>query len=336
MLYTQSMQTALAKVIRRNRNDIILISATFILLIYCGFLAYTTSQSQRFGDEVGHMVGGHFVLQGETMYKDLQFNHQPLVYLYSALIEKVSSPHNVYFYIARQREGVFLYGALWILTLVYYFRYRGFAFGIVYELSKYFFQGNKLLAENLAVYPAVFLLFLVAQSLLEKKKPSLGQLIIASIGLFIITFSLFQMWIFVVVAGLSLLFLVRTSRKKIIALIVPSAVLTTGLGMIVPFNDYYRETITYVFQYFVPVLERNATLVSTILFPFSTLLPPYEGSPKIAMGVALFFFSYICTLFQKEHIIHEFFLLFFSCGLLTRELMQTGLIVFTSYHGMAD
>lgn len=311
ILYTQRMQIALTNSIRRNRNGIILLTATLILLTYGAFLSYTTSQSQRFGDEVGHMVGGHFVLHGEVLYKDLQFNHQPLVYLYSAFIEKVTSPQNLYFYIARQREGVFVYGALWILLLIYFFRYRGFGFALIFELSKYFFQGNKLLAENLAVYPAVFLLFLIAQYLLEKKKASLTQLFIASIGIFIVTFSLFQMWFFVVATGATLLYLIRASRRKILAFVVPGLMLTGLLFMVVPITDYYRETITYVFQYFVPVLERNATLTSTILFPFSTLLPPYEGSPKIAMGVALFFLIvYVYLVSKKAHYSRVFFIVF--------------------------
>jgi hypothetical protein len=303
------MHNSLRKILKQHWNKIFLLSVLAILLGYVGFLAHATSQSQRFGDEVGHMIGGHFVLEGQTLYKDLQFNHQPLVYLYSSIVEKISAPQNLYFYIAHQREGIFVYGALWILLFVFMFGYRGLAFGLIFETSKYFFQGNKLLAESLAVYPAAYLLFLLSQIILEKKKPNRIELIIASISLFVITFSLFQLWIFVGVVGLTLLAFVRRNRRDILALIAPGIGLTLGLFSIIPFSDYYRETITNVMNYFVPVLERKATLLSTITFPFTTLIPPYEGTPKITIGIAvLFLMVYFYFLSRKAKLSHLIFI----------------------------
>ena len=67
-----------------------------IYVLFIGYVSYNNSQSDRFGDEVAHMVGGSYVRDGKVMYDDLQFNHQPLNYYMSALVEEITHPDNLF------------------------------------------------------------------------------------------------------------------------------------------------------------------------------------------------------------------------------------------------
>lgn len=262
-------------------------------------MAHSFAQNERFGDEVGHFVGGHYVLEGKTLYRDLQFNHQPLVYIFSAVTERVTEPSNLYFYISRQREAVFVYAALWILLMFGILGRRSVFFAAIFLPIVYLMSGYKLLGETLSIFPAVFVMAMLWKSYVFKENFGLIEIAVTSISLFLVMFSLLPQWPFVAFAGIALLLYVLKDRVKVASLIVPFLVLSGILFTFVPITDYIRETFTYNTQYLLPNIDRSNSIVNVVTYPFLSLIPPYKSAQVIIATLVLMYIVYL-YIFSKK------------------------------------
>ena len=184
-----------------------------IYLLFIGYISYNNSQSDRFGDEVAHMVGGSYVLKGKVLYKDLQFNHLPLNYYMSSLVEHTTQPSNLFLYISKQRLAIFGYGAAWDLLYILAFGPISLLFILFFEIIKFPYAGHKLLGETLATYPLVFITSIFIQSLFFEKQISRWKLILTSISSFMAGFSLLPLWVLLI--PMNLIIWWKSKDKKI-------------------------------------------------------------------------------------------------------------------------
>jgi hypothetical protein len=275
-------------------------------------IARNYSQSERFGDEVAHMVGGHFVLKGKKIYQDLQSNHQPLNYFFSAAVEKLAQPTNLYLYISRQRMAVYLYGAFWQVIYLVFFGPAVFLFTLVFEINKYWFSGYKLLGETMAAYPLVFLFGLSTRALMFEKRPSGLALVAFSIASFIAVFSLLPLWAVVAPLNLMMLFYLKKERKLWLYQLIPFTVLTTILFCFVFPPHLVKETVWYNFRYFLPetAVKNPPSLLNILIMPLVALIPPYSPTKlTVALLVALSLITaFIC---MKEKKLGKWLILIF-------------------------
>lgn len=249
-------------------------TAILIFTLFQIFAAHNYSQSQRFGDEVGNWIGGHLMTKGLKPYQDVQLNHQPLVYLFSAASETITQPNSLYTYIGRQRMSIAVYAAIWQIMYFLTFGLSGFLFVLVFEIVKYANSGYKLMGETLTVYPLVFMVGIAAKLLLLKKQIQAKHLFLFSVSSFVSIFSLAPLWPTVFLLNAMVLFIVKKDWGKILLLLLPFFVLTILLFMYVPFLPYLRETVTYNLQYLMPVIDRVQTTndyIKMIALPFTGL-----------------------------------------------------------------
>lgn len=281
--------------------------ALFFFLGVMGYLAYNYSQSERFGDETAHFIGGHFILQGKRIYQDLQFNHQPLPYFFSTAAELFTQPKNLYLFIARQREAVFIYAAIW--NIIYYFAFGPIfiLFTVLFEIIKYFFQGYKVLNETIAVYPLVYMFGVTVESFLFKKKPLKISLIIFSISSFIVTFSLLPLWIVIIFLYGMLLYSLKKNRLLWKYAVLPLFVLTTILSYFVSFPHLIKETVINNFIYFLPNSGGNISYVKMIFLPFASFFPPYSPQ-KIQVALFILFSIGSCVVAFKKRLLLKYLL----------------------------
>lgn len=122
----------------------------------------------RFVDEEDNLVIGKYVAKGEKIYDDIISNHQPLTYILSAQVEKLTHPQNGYFLIMRHREAVIVWSLVWSILLIYSFGFATLGCIVIYELTKIHLLGNLFLAESFAVYPTLYLLGSVFEKRLTK------------------------------------------------------------------------------------------------------------------------------------------------------------------------
>ena len=165
-----------------------------VVLLASFRLANQRSLSFHFVDEEDHIVTANLMNQGHKLYRDLSVNHQPLVYLGSQALQKITKPNSVYLLIKTHRLAMFIYGALWSVLLVWRFGGVGLIFSLVFEGLKYYGFGNLWLMESMAVYPAVYLFGRLMESFLIKKWPKKYESIFLGICSFLVVFNLVPLW----------------------------------------------------------------------------------------------------------------------------------------------
>ena len=316
--------------IKRNFYTYLIVVIMSCFFLLSAYIAYNNTQSQRFGDEVAHWVGGHYVLQGKELYKDLQFNHQPLNYYFSAIVETASSPNNLYLFISRQRFAVFAYGVAWDIIFLIFFGVITVPIIFIFEIGKYWFSGYKLLGETLAAYPLIFITGVFIESLFFKKKLYKLKLILLSISSFVAGFSLLPLWVVIVPMNALIFFHAKDKKNALIYMVVPFLLLTGTLFIFIsPFN-LLKETYIYNTQYFLPATVKFRPSVSHILlFPFFSLIPPY-GPSKIAVAILFVGFlvsGYICIKYKKG-----IYWLLLLLAIIGTNFFRVGDMVFSSFH----
>lgn len=280
-----------------------------IYVLFIGYISYNNSQSDRFGDEVAHMVGGSYVLDGRVLYDDLQFNHQPLNYYMGALVEQVSKPDNLFLYISKQRLAVFGYSAAWDMLYIVAFGPISLLFILFFEILKFPYAGHKLLGETLATYPLVFITTICIQSLFFQKSISKWKLIITSTASFIAGFSLLPLWVVIGPMNLIIWWKSKDKKKTFMYLGIPFLLLMGVLFLFISPFSLIRETYTYNVQYFLPAAEQfRPSFWQVLLFPFFAFIPPYGGIKIIVTLFLTQFFVSGYVMYRKRKTLHWFLL----------------------------
>lgn len=305
---------------------IVKVSLFFLFFLIIFFLHYNLRLSERFGDEIAHLYGGHLILNGKIIYKDIQFNHQPIPYLISAITEKITQPKNLYLYIARQREAILFYSLFWNLIIFLIFGKVSLLFIVTFEFIKFHFQGYKNLQETLAVYPFVFALFDLI-FLYFTQKDTLLRKILFSISVFTAGFSLLPLWL--PVFFITFLRLLKTKEQKIF-LFYPFLILLILMGTIVPYDHLIRETFIYNLKYFLPNNGDKLDLYKIIFLPFGIFFPPYNLIKLIITFLLISIILYIYNFYKIKKFFY--FSIFLFIILYSTNFFRVDDFEFNSFH----
>lgn len=120
------------------------------------------SYYQQFGafgcfDDCFNFVAAKFMLRGKPLYSEIFFNHQPLGAYLSYSIQGVLEPKTAYQLIFDHRIFVLLFSFSIDILIIYRFRWAGIGFVLFYELTKFYFFGDRFLAEAMIAQPLVYL-----------------------------------------------------------------------------------------------------------------------------------------------------------------------------------
>ena len=278
-----------------SRNNILAIAkaiSVLMLLFASAWLARNYAQSERFGDEAGNMAAGHLITKGLAPYKDMQLNHQPLVYIFSAFVDSVTRPSNLFIFIQRQREALFVYAAVWNILYFVIFGPVTLLFSALFELTKYENSGYKLMGETLAVYPLVFMFGILVKNIFVKARTKKFELVLFSISSFVAIFSLAPLWPTIFALNALLFLRLKNNLKHITLLLFPQTILAFLLFLFIPFDAYMKETITYNFRYLIPVLDRVNTwqgYMKIVFLPFTSVFSLTQNkSQAVFIGIILY------------------------------------------------
>ncbi|MCL4384706.1 MAG: hypothetical protein M1326_00120 [Cyanobacteria bacterium] len=258
-------------------KKILTISFLFIVVLYFFQLfrvARNYSQSFGFGDENAHIAGGYFLLKGYKAYKDFSGNHQPLVYIFPALVQKFAPANSLFLLIGRERLAIYFYSIIWNIIYLLVFGKFVFFFTLLFEVTKYVMLGNKVLGEVLAMYPFVILFGLVIKKTIFNKKLKNLEVTLFSLCTFLTWFSLFPLWPSVLILNVLLLVFHLKEKKKILWQIAPFLILTAILFLFIPFNYYFIDTIYDNFTYVIPKMNSAPSkldYLKMIFLPFISL-----------------------------------------------------------------
>jgi hypothetical protein len=205
--------------------------------------------SIQFVDEDNNFVLGKFVLNGEKLYSDLFTQHQPMGYILSAAVQKVTQPNSIPQLIKRHREIVLLWSVIWAFFLTYRFGPWTLLFIMPYEMTKHALFGNLFLSETFTVYPLMYLTLLV---LIRKKMPDIEHVFAGLWSAFLFSL-LLPLW--PLVTFLSIMILIRPQKARLKKVFWYALGFGVVVILVIPFVDigkYFFETILFNVVYFIP------------------------------------------------------------------------------------
>jgi len=136
----------------------------FILLIV-SFIFFGNTFIHRVGafgcfDDCFNIMGGYFIHQGNVLYQDIFFNHMPLGAYVSLVIQMIGNPKTFYELILYHRLFIILFAFIWNMYFIFRFGWWWVGFGFLFEGTKFYIFGDRFLAENMVVYPLVYMFLL--------------------------------------------------------------------------------------------------------------------------------------------------------------------------------
>lgn len=281
-------------------NKKILIWLGLVLVLLGSFrLANQRSLSFHFVDEEDHIVTADFMNQGLELYKDLSVNHQPLVYLSSQTLQKVTKPNSIYLLVKTHRLAMFVYGALWSVILVWRFGLLGLIFSLFMEGIKFYGFGNLWLMESMALYPSVYIVANIIESFWSKVWPKKWESIMIGASSFLVLFNLVPLWPWLGIVWL--IYLIKNKKRlgwQLIGLLIPTIILFLFVSPI----DWFRETVEYNVIYAMPQLSVINTFqdwLKIIFFPFIALFTNNSYQAQIISW--LFIGLVVSSFFNKKY-----------------------------------
>jgi hypothetical protein len=320
-------------------KDNYLIILFLFLLVPIYFLLYKLfiPRISAFGcfDDCNNFIRGYFVLSGKSLFKDVFSGHQPLGSYMSTLVQLLTTPENIYELILRHRQFILLFGFIFNAILIVRFGARIILFTIIFEFSKFYLFGDRFLAENMIIYPLVYLL---ATSILRIKK--------SKIYLFDYILSAIFCW-FIVFARepyipLALLLYLITIWDKLMMKKVMTSLFIFGILSLVTIllhdvKEYFFNVITFNFQINV-VSDLGKTglpgpkILQIFFYPIYILFYlKHNVFSNLLLGIDIIFILYFLKLLKDKS--YKFALLIFlALGLANIRVIFPGIIFYYSFH----
>jgi hypothetical protein len=255
-------------------------------------LSQSRSLSFHFVDEEDHMVFASYMNQGFKLYQDLSSNHQPLVYLGSALVQKITQPENIFMLVKKHRQAIFFYAALWSFLLVARFRLLGLVLVGLFEVLKYYLFGNLFLMESLAVYPAIYLFGVMIEMVLTNKLVGSWESVFLGLCSFLIIFNLVPLWPWL---GLAWLVFWFKNKKNFVWQITALILATAILFALIPPLGWFKETVWNNFVYAVPRLSPIKSLTDWLRLIFFPFLALFSRNSLQSAWIRIFFSGWLIT-----------------------------------------
>jgi hypothetical protein len=138
------------------------------ILIILGIARTTLKRTASFGcfDDCFNYTAGYLLTTGRELYTTIFYNHAPIPAYLSAFILTLTKPINIYDLLFQHRTFLVMFTLIWTCILIFRFGTKSALVLIGYECMKWYFFGNRFLAEAMIVYPIAYLFFLF----MEKKK----------------------------------------------------------------------------------------------------------------------------------------------------------------------
>src|SRR5258706_1617780 len=305
-----------------SSSSLIIAVSIFLLIPFYIFLykAYSP-RVNAFGcfDDCFNIVGGYFMIHGRGLYSQIFFNHQPLMLIISFLIQKSVNAINIYDLILRHRQVLLLFSFFMNAFLIMRFKWKGVAFTVFYELTKFFLFGDRFLAEGFIVYPITYVMGVIWYKYQGKHVYSIEYFFAALTAWFVIAMRE-PYAILAVLLFIALLLGKKSLLVKVSAVFI-FLTFTIGTFLVMPINDYifdvFRVNLSTEF-----IGEINATgLLSPYgqlimwLYPINILISPnnwnfYRDFVVFLDFIFLFALSFFLIFSKKRKGILVMFILF--------------------------
>ncbi|MDP3941156.1 MAG: hypothetical protein Q8Q49_02500 [bacterium] len=250
-----------------KKIPLLLISSYVVLFVLVHGVLYRNIGAFGCFDDCPNIMAGWFLLKGKVLYSEIFYNHQPLIAFLSEFIQYVSSPKDIHQLILFHRLFGFFFSFCFGLLIVIRFRLKGFLFLLFYETTKYYFFGDRFLAEAYIVYPAVYLFGSLVTSYLEEKSLSRFDVFFGTVSSWLIIFFREPYIPLALVLYFILLIRAKGWRVRYVSLALFS-ILTVILYLQFPVQDYLFNVITVNQQFHLRNVFSGADFVQIVFYPF--------------------------------------------------------------------
>lgn len=313
-------------------NFILIVPIIFI--IFLGFFYQRQSLSFHFVDEEDNIILGNFLLKGEKLYSDLFSQHQPLAYIGSTQIIKISEPNTLFLLIKRHREAVIAWSIFWAVILILRFKLIMVGTLLIYEPIKFLLFGNLFLSESLVIYPFLYILGWV---FLENKQIIKWETFLLGICLGLSFFLLLPLWPILIV----LTFLIYWKLKKTVKLgwlgLLGGAMLPIILTLsYISISDYFFNAFYINIKYYIPMTSQEPmfkVLLNAFFAPIISLTI-WEGRSATlqiiqVLSVILLLNSFLLLKLKNYYLI---ILIFLILGLTNLRFVVPGKQLYSGFH----
>lgn len=236
-----------------------------LLLFFLTSKAYQNQAlSFHFVDEEDNIVLGKYLLNNEKLYLNLFSHHQPLTYIFSAGVQKVTQPNSLYLLIKRHREAIIVWSVIWGTFLVLRFGLPLLLTFLIYEPLKIFLLGHLFLAESLVVYP---LIYLISWIFLTKNKFSKLEIPLLMFCLSLSFLLLSPIWPALLLLGFIIWRKIRKEKLGRLGwlglsggIILPAILAINFISI----SDYFYNAFYINFKYYIPVTSKEPWFLTTI------------------------------------------------------------------------
>lgn len=316
-----------------------LLPLVLIIPIYVVLYKIYIPKVNAFGcfDDCFNYLAGYFIQNGKELYSEIFFNHQPLMAYASYFVQLFSDPINIYDLVLRHRQVLLVFSLFMNIMIILRFGLAGAGFALFYEFTKYYWFGDRFLAEGFIVYPAVYMLGVIWRKL-HKMNLYTFDFILCGI------FSWFIIFMREPFFPLSLLMFVLIlwgrpfSKSKAISLVIFS-VLTILFLIILPIQEYIFNVVTVSNQtVFRSELQNGFFGISNIIRVFFYPISLFFGGDwnfirpfmVILSGIFLLLVFHL-VLIQKKFKLVGFVILFLGFANL-RPVIPVGKIYYEAFH----
>ncbi|MEN9407328.1 MAG: hypothetical protein RLZZ455_544 [Candidatus Parcubacteria bacterium] len=302
--------------------------ASFVLFTY---VSYKKIGSFGCFDDCSNFVGAWFILKGQVLYEQIFFNHQPLAAYVSAAVQELTQPTSIYQLVVFHRVFVYLFSFVFGLLLLRRFGPVALVFLVLYEGTKFYFFGDRFLAEALIVYPLVYLLGTVFSGL-RVKNTSLVDLTVCTFAVFFI-FWMREPYAPVVLFlyGVYLITL-KTMRLRLVSLVgfvLPSLC----MFLLFPFNDFYFNVVTVNRSFHLKDPLSAIGVLSSYFYPVAVFFTGRMTSLRyFEMVLSLVFFILIFVSVTRKHAAILLGIVFVSLGLANLRPTPPGVGFYEAFH----
>lgn len=311
-------------------SPVVLWSLT-IFVIFFDYYSYLHLGAFGCFDDCSSYMAGYFLLQGKRLYSQIFFNHQPLTAYMSFLLQHFLHPNTIYALVLNHRIFVMLFGLVMDLILLLRFRFRIIGCIIFFESTKFYFFGDRYLAESILVYPLLYLFGLFWFSF-TKQKLYRSDYLLAGIFAWFCLF-LREPYILVIALLYGFFLLQKRNRWAVYSLFIFFSLSVLTLATL-PLPDYFFNVVTVNSQ--AGLVQNDVSLgnvVMAFLYPVSFFFGGVWNIVRVVIiGIDCIFlylsFRFLLLKCQKVPILASFFLL----GFANLRLVSPGTLYYQAFH----
>src|SRR5579884_3209124 len=316
-----------------SKKLVVTVVFTLFFVLITGYFYSNRALSFHFVDEEYNFTLGNDILHGQKIYKEQFSNHQPLAFVISAGIQKLTHPNSIFSLVKRHRQVMVAYAVVWSLILVSLFGLPSLVFVVIFELTKYLLLGDLFLPESLVVYP---LIYLISAAMIRKGKLKSFEFLLIGFFISVIFFLLSPLWPLLLVLTI---YFFKTSSKKVEDLklfLIGALPITLVLIFFVDIGGYINQAIYINLFYFIPLTATDPTAISFLKGFGAPLITLFSADFNSQIFPVLWVLSliFVLSVFRliKEKRFKEAWFSVMLLGLCNLRYIKPGLEYYEGFH----